>query len=99
MSCILTLTLLLIVLSITGLRKLEILYLESTDFKESILIESLGALPCLEELWLDGSSLPASFLRNIGPLSTLKVLSLAGVDFNSTLPAQGNSTKEHLSEY
>jgi hypothetical protein len=32
-------------------------------------------------------------------LSTLKVLSLAGVDFNSTLPAQGNSTKEHLSEY
>ena len=50
MSCILTLTLLLIVLSITGLRKLEILYLESTDFKESILIESLGALPSLKTL-------------------------------------------------
>ncbi|KAL9392958.1 hypothetical protein Peur_012243 [Populus x canadensis] len=43
----------------------------------------------LEEVYLDYSSLPASFLRNIGPLSTLKVLSLRGVDFNSTLPAQG----------
>jgi Leucine-rich repeat (LRR) protein len=131
----------LIVLSITGLRNLETLYLDSNDFMESILIESLGALPSLktldasysnfkhfgkgqwqfwclkqydiyiyyfdswiylvcstglcnssslEEVVLDGSSLPASFLRNIGPLSTLKVLSLAGVDFNSTLPAQGN---------
>ncbi|KAJ6928585.1 hypothetical protein NC652_012651 [Populus alba x Populus x berolinensis] len=74
---------------LNGLRKLETLNLEYTDFKESILIESLGALPCLEEVYLDSSSLPASFLRNIGPLSTLKVLSLAGVDFNSTLPAQG----------
>jgi hypothetical protein len=66
------------------------------DFKESILIESLGALPCLEKVFLDFSSLPASFLRNIGPLSTLKVLSLLGVDFNSTLPAEGNSTNEQL---
>ncbi|KAI5587102.1 hypothetical protein BDE02_05G009100 [Populus trichocarpa] len=97
---------------LNGLRNLEILYLDPTDFKESILIESLGALPSLktlyaqkskfkhfgkglwnstslEEVFLDGSSLPASFLRNIGPLSTLKVLSLAGVDFNSTLPAEG----------
>ncbi|KAG6773090.1 hypothetical protein POTOM_020344 [Populus tomentosa] len=71
-----------------GLRKLETLVMVWTDFKESILIESLGALPCLEEVYLDFSSLPASFLRNIGPLSTLKVLSLLGVDFNSTLPAQ-----------
>ncbi|XP_061971518.1 cuscuta receptor 1-like [Populus nigra] len=43
----------------------------------------------LEEVLLDDSSLPASFFRNIGPLSTLKVLSLNEVDFNSTLPAQG----------
>nr|XP_034894471.1 receptor-like protein 15 [Populus alba] len=100
------------VLFITGLRNLEILYLKSTDFKESILIESLGALPSLktlyasgskfkqvekgfcnssslEEVFLDYSSLPTSFLRIIGPLSTLKVLSLTRVDFNSTLPAQG----------
>uniref|UniRef100_A0A6M2EZ14 Uncharacterized protein n=1 Tax=Populus davidiana TaxID=266767 RepID=A0A6M2EZ14_9ROSI len=99
--------------SLNGLRKLETLYLDSNDFMESILIESLGALPSLktlhaggsnftrfgkglcnssslEEVVLDGSSLPASFLRNIRPLSTLKVLSLNGVDFNSTLPTQGN---------
>jgi len=51
----------------------------------------------LEEVFLDYSSnIPASFLMNIGPLSTLKVLSLTGVDFNSTLPAEGNSTKEQL---
>ncbi|XP_073265326.1 cuscuta receptor 1 isoform X2 [Populus alba] len=108
---------------LNGLRKLETLYLDSTGFMESILIESLGALPSLktlyasdsnfthfgkglcnssslEEVFLDGSSLPASFLRNIGPLSTLKVLSLTGVDFNSTLPAQGiffnSSTLEDL---
>jgi len=56
----------------------------------------LGALPCLEEVFLDYSSLPASFLRNIGHLSTLKVISLTGVDFNSTLPAEGNSTNEQL---
>ncbi|KAG6773102.1 hypothetical protein POTOM_020356 [Populus tomentosa] len=95
---------------LNDLRKLEILNLDSNDFKENIFIESLGALPSLktlqarysilpgkglcnstslEEVFLDGSSLPASFFRNIGPLSTLKVLSLTGVDFHSTLPAQG----------
>ncbi|KAL9392990.1 hypothetical protein Peur_012275 [Populus x canadensis] len=97
-----------------GLRNLEILILAYNDFKESILIESLGALPSLktlyawesnfkhvgkglcnssslEEVFLDDSFFPASFLRNIGPLSTLKVLHLARVDFHSTLPAQGNS--------
>ncbi|XP_034896366.1 cuscuta receptor 1 isoform X1 [Populus alba] len=108
---------------LNGLRKLETLYLGSTNFMESILIDSLGALPSLKTLYapfstfqhvgkglsnssslevvvLDDSSLPASFLRNIGPLSTLKVLSLTGVDFNSTLPAQGiffnSSTLEYL---
>ena len=40
----------LIVLSITGLRNLETLYLSSNDFKESNLIESLGALPSLKTL-------------------------------------------------
>jgi len=40
----------LIVLSITGLRNLETLFLDSNDFKESVLIESLGALPSLESL-------------------------------------------------
>ncbi|KAI9393835.1 hypothetical protein POPTR_005G007900v4 [Populus trichocarpa] len=106
---------------LNGLRNLETLYLGNTDFKESILIESLGALPSLktldasysnfthfgkglcnssslEEVFLDDSSLPASFLRNIGPLSTLKVLSLAGVDFNSTLPAQGWCELKNLEE-
>jgi len=48
----------LIVLSITGLRKLEILNLESSDFKESILIESLGALPSLKTLQARYSTLP-----------------------------------------
>ncbi|XP_011039074.1 PREDICTED: LRR receptor-like serine/threonine-protein kinase GSO1 [Populus euphratica] len=87
-------------LRVQGLRNLEILYLSSNDFKESILIESLGALPRLDKVFLDYSSLPASFLRNIGPLSTLKVLSLTGVDFHSTLPARGiffnSSTLEEL---
>ncbi|XP_011010638.1 PREDICTED: LRR receptor-like serine/threonine-protein kinase GSO1 [Populus euphratica] len=108
---------------LNGLRKLEILYLESSDFKESILIESLGALPSLktlhassstfkhfgkglsnssslEEVFLGSSSLPAGFLRNIGHWSTLKVLSLPGVDLRSTLPAEGtffnSSTLEEL---
>jgi Leucine-rich repeat (LRR) protein len=56
MSCILTLTLLLIVLSITGLRNLETLNLGNTDFKESILIESLGALPSLKTLYASYSN-------------------------------------------
>eukprot|EP00258_Populus_trichocarpa_P040902 XP_024456921.1 receptor-like protein 13 [Populus trichocarpa] len=106
---------------LNGLRNLEILHLEMIDFKESILIESLGALPSLktlqasfsnfthfgkglwnssslEEVFLDYSSLPASFLRNIGPLSTLKVLSLTEVDFHSTLPAQGWCELKNLEE-
>ncbi|KAJ6775538.1 hypothetical protein OIU79_018663 [Salix purpurea] len=99
--------------STNGLRKLEFLNLDSIDFKENILLESLGGLPTLktliarestfegkhfgkglcnstslEEMFLDYSSLPASFLGNIG--TTLKVLSLIVVDFHNTLPAQGN---------
>uniref|UniRef100_A0A6N2L1P7 Leucine-rich repeat-containing N-terminal plant-type domain-containing protein n=1 Tax=Salix viminalis TaxID=40686 RepID=A0A6N2L1P7_SALVM len=91
-----------------GLRKLEVLHLNSIDFKENILMESLGGLPSLktlsaseskfegkhfgkglcnstslEEMFLSYSSLPASFLGNIG--TTLKVLHLIGVDFNDTL--------------
>ncbi|KAJ6775546.1 RECEPTOR-LIKE PROTEIN 14 [Salix purpurea] len=34
-----------------GLRKLEVLYLESSDFKENILLESLGGLPSLKTLY------------------------------------------------
>ncbi|KAG6774948.1 hypothetical protein POTOM_018366 [Populus tomentosa] len=97
---------------LNGLKNLETLYLNLNDFKESVLIESLGALPSLktlhatdsnfkhvgkglcnssslEKVFLNYSSLPTTFLRNIGHLSTLKVLSLTDVDFNSTLPAQG----------
>ncbi|KAJ6775564.1 hypothetical protein OIU79_018688 [Salix purpurea] len=99
--------------TIVRLRKLEVLYLDSIDFKENILLESLGGLPSLktlyaiestfegnhfgkglcnstslEEMFLDGSSLPASFLGNIG--TTLKVLYLTRVDFHDTTPAQGN---------
>ncbi|KAJ6414119.1 hypothetical protein OIU84_006857 [Salix udensis] len=98
--------------STNGLRKLEVLNLNSSDFKENILLESLGGLPSLktlyaswstfkgkhfgkglcnstslEEIHLDDSSLPASFLGNIG--TTLKVLSMTGVDFHGTSPAQG----------
>ncbi|KAJ6414125.1 hypothetical protein OIU84_006863 [Salix udensis] len=98
--------------STNGLRKLEVLYLGSIDFKENILLESLGGLPSLktlsasyskfegkhygkglcnstslEEIDLDYSSLPASFLGNIG--TTIKVLHLTGVDFHDTNPAQG----------
>ncbi|KAJ6775535.1 PROTEIN KINASE PLANT-TYPE putative-RELATED, partial [Salix purpurea] len=99
--------------STNGLRKLEVLYLDSIDFKENILLESLGGLPSLktlsawqskfegkhfgkglcnstslEEMYLNGSSLPASFLGNIG--TPLKVLHLTGVDFHDTLHvAQG----------
>jgi len=39
------------VLSVTGLRNLEILILAYNDFKESILIESLGALSSLKTLY------------------------------------------------
>ncbi|KAJ6775566.1 PROTEIN KINASE PLANT-TYPE putative-RELATED [Salix purpurea] len=99
-------------IGLRGLRKLEVLYLGSSDFKENILLESLGGLPSLktlsasgskfegkhfgkglcnstslEEMYLQDSSLPASFLGNIG--TTLKVLSLTGVDFHGTSPAQG----------
>ncbi|KAG5244705.1 receptor protein [Salix suchowensis] len=99
-------------IGLRGLRKLEVLHMDSIDFKENILMESLGGLPSLktlhasdskfegkhfgkglcnstslEEMFLHDSSLPASFLGNIG--TTLKVLSLTGVDFHGTSPAQG----------
>ena len=43
----------------------------------------------LEELYLDGSSLPLNFLQNIGALPALKVLSVGQCDLNGTLPVQG----------
>ncbi|XP_052308912.1 receptor-like protein 15 isoform X3 [Populus trichocarpa] len=43
----------------------------------------------LEELYLDGSSLPLNFLHNIGVLPALKVLSAGECDLNGTLLAQG----------
>nr|XP_034912840.1 receptor like protein 21-like isoform X2 [Populus alba] len=43
----------------------------------------------LEELYLDGSSLPLNFLHNIGVLPALKVLSAGECDLNGTLPVQG----------
>ncbi|KAJ6414121.1 hypothetical protein OIU84_006859, partial [Salix udensis] len=100
-------------IGLRGLRKLEVLILCSIDFKENILLESLGGLPSLktlsaygskfegkhfgkglcnstslEKMYFLGSSLPASFLGNIG--TPLKVLDLTGVDFHDTLHvAQG----------
>ncbi|KAJ6397388.1 hypothetical protein OIU77_018409 [Salix suchowensis] len=37
-------------IGLRGLRKLEVLYLDSIDFKENILLESLGRLPSLKTL-------------------------------------------------
>uniref|UniRef100_A0A6N2LBX8 Uncharacterized protein n=1 Tax=Salix viminalis TaxID=40686 RepID=A0A6N2LBX8_SALVM len=107
--------------SFTGTIGLSVLYLDSIDFKESILIESLGGLPSLrtlyasgstfegkhfgkglcnstslEEMYLYNSSLPASFLGNIG--TTLKVLHLIGVDFHDTSPALAPQNLTKLEE-
>ncbi|KAG6773081.1 hypothetical protein POTOM_020335 [Populus tomentosa] len=73
--------------SLGALPSLKTLHASGSNFK--YFGKGLCNSSSLEEVFLDGSSLPASFLRNIGPLSTLKVLSLTAVDFHSTLPAQG----------
>ncbi|KAI9393836.1 hypothetical protein POPTR_005G007900v4 [Populus trichocarpa] len=79
--------------ALPSLKTLDASYSNFTHFGKGLCNSS-----SLEEVFLDDSSLPASFLRNIGPLSTLKVLSLAGVDFNSTLPAQGWCELKNLEE-
>ncbi|KAJ4845066.1 hypothetical protein Tsubulata_018281 [Turnera subulata] len=43
----------------------------------------------LEELFLDGTTLPRSILLNIGALSSLKIVSLRGCTLNGTLPDVG----------
>jgi hypothetical protein len=50
----------------------------------------------LEELYLDGSSLPLNFLHNIGVLHALKVLSAGECDLNGTLSTQGKLATLHL---
>ncbi|KAI9393859.1 hypothetical protein POPTR_005G011600v4 [Populus trichocarpa] len=73
--------------SLGALPSLKTLYASYSKFKH--FGKGLSNSSSLEEVFLYYSYLPASFLRNIGHLSTLKVLSLAGVDFSSTLPAEG----------
>jgi len=49
----------------------------------------------LEELYLDGISLPLNLFQNIGALSALKVLSVGYCDLNGTLAVQGKLTTLH----
>ncbi|XP_034912838.1 cuscuta receptor 1 isoform X2 [Populus alba] len=52
----------------------------------------------LEELYLDGSSLPLNFLHNIGVLPALKVLSASECDLNDILPVQGMCGLKNLKQ-
>jgi Leucine-rich repeat (LRR) protein len=70
----------LIVLSITGLRNLKILNLEDIDFKASILIESLGALPSLKTL--DASN---SNFKHFGKISDSLIWCLKQYDIYNIL--------------
>ncbi|KAG6773101.1 hypothetical protein POTOM_020355 [Populus tomentosa] len=68
-----------------GLRNLEILYLDSTDFKESVLIESLGALPSLKILHARFSNF-THFGKGWCELKNLEQLFLSENNLKGVLP-------------
>ncbi|KAI5587119.1 hypothetical protein BDE02_05G010400 [Populus trichocarpa] len=70
---------------LNGLRKLETLYLDSTDFKESILIESLGALPSLKTLQARYSRF-THFGKGWCELKNVEQLFLSGNNLKGVLP-------------
>ncbi|KAJ4845067.1 hypothetical protein Tsubulata_018283 [Turnera subulata] len=55
-------------------------------FNINSLVTEFHNLTSLEELLLDDTNLPRSFLLNIGALSSLKILSLNRCNLNGTLP-------------
>ncbi|KAI9397326.1 hypothetical protein POPTR_003G026914v4 [Populus trichocarpa] len=81
--------------TVNGLRTLEFLQslpisLKTLSLKDTNLSQgTFFNSSTLEELHLDRTSLPINFLRNIGALPALKVLSVAECDLHVTLPAQG----------
>nr|XP_034910464.1 receptor-like protein 14 isoform X1 [Populus alba] len=73
-----------------GLSSLRSLKLSYNEWTGSITVNgTFFNSSTLEELHLDNTSLPINFLRNIGALSALKILSVAECDLHGTLPAQG----------
>uniref|UniRef100_A0A6N2L3B4 Fe2OG dioxygenase domain-containing protein n=1 Tax=Salix viminalis TaxID=40686 RepID=A0A6N2L3B4_SALVM len=82
--------------SLTGFSSLK-----SLDLSYNMLTGSTGTFfnsIILEELYLDGSSLPINFIQNIGALSALKVLSVGECDLNVTLLAQGLCELKNLEQ-
>ncbi|KAG5244695.1 receptor protein [Salix suchowensis] len=84
--------------SLGGLPSLKTLHAGWSTFEGKHFGKGLCNSTSLEEMYLDGSSLPASFLGSIGTLSTLKILDLTEVDFHDTLPAQGWCELKNLEE-
>ncbi|PHT64703.1 hypothetical protein T459_29128 [Capsicum annuum] len=70
----------------------------SSKFQSFIPNEALGALRNIEYLLFDGNTLDANFLRSIGIMSSLKVLSVAQCNLNGTLPHQGLCELKYLEE-
>ncbi|GLU18829.1 hypothetical protein SLE2022_351060 [Rubroshorea leprosula] len=74
-------------LDLTWSRPIELMTIEdSHTFKE------------LEVLFLEGSSLHNNFLKSIGTLNSLKVLSVSTCELNGTLPSQGWCELKNLEE-
>ncbi|XP_044471348.1 receptor-like protein 9b [Mangifera indica] len=74
------------IVKICPLKYLSISYCEFNGFSE---IEELQNLTNLEELHLDGSKLPRSFLQFVAPFTSLKVLSMSKCEFNGIPQVQG----------
>ncbi|XP_061972286.1 receptor-like protein 13 isoform X3 [Populus nigra] len=76
--------------SLTGFSSLKSLDLSYNMLSGSTSINgTFFNLTTLEELYLDGSSLPLNFLHSIGVLPALKVLSAGECDLSGTLSTQG----------
>ncbi|KAG7944326.1 hypothetical protein I3843_15G094500 [Carya illinoinensis] len=99
---------------LSGLSKLEVLYLDGNYINESFLsslgqilslkklylrynnllvdrpinipISELRRLKNLQELYLDGSNIDRSFLRKVGAMTSLNVLTIRGCRLNGSLP-------------
>ncbi|KAM3327881.1 hypothetical protein P3S68_033343 [Capsicum galapagoense] len=78
----------------TALKKLDLRYNRFQSF-----IPNEGtSLRNIEYLLFDGNTLDANFLRSIGVMSSLKVLSVAQCNLNGTLPLQGLCELKYLEE-
>ncbi|KAG6675412.1 hypothetical protein I3842_15G099800 [Carya illinoinensis] len=71
--------------SVCDLHTLQV-YKSFLTFKTFIVILELRRLKNLQELYLDGSNIDRSFLRKVGAMTSLNVLTIRGCRLNGSLP-------------